>query len=179
MDAVTHPRPNQWYSSSIKEVSTVYCRCWPIEPISASFDYRFSHFYDCWNVAGLKYTNVWTKHHSDVIMSAMASQITSLTHDCLPNRFKAQIKQNIKAPRHRPLCGEFTGDRRIPAQKAGNAENVSIWWRHRECGENTCSNIEPHVDEIVEPVPLPFACTCAIKMDTYHNKYCVIAAYCT
>ena len=27
---------------------------------------------------------------------------------------RAQIKKNIKAPRHWPLCGEFTGDRRIP-----------------------------------------------------------------
>ena len=34
---------------------------------------------------------------------------------CLPNRFfQAQIKENIKAPRHRPLWGEFTGDRWIP-----------------------------------------------------------------
>ena len=31
---------------------------------------------------------------------------------------RAQIKENIKAPRHWPLCGEFTG------------ENVSIRWRH-------------------------------------------------
>ena len=28
---------------------------------------------------------------------------------------RAQIKENIKAPRHWPLCGEYTGDR---------------WWRH-------------------------------------------------
>ena len=27
---------------------------------------------------------------------------------------QAQIKENIKAPRHWPLCGEFTGDRWIP-----------------------------------------------------------------
>ena len=27
---------------------------------------------------------------------------------------RAQIKENIKAPRHWPLCGEFTGDRLIP-----------------------------------------------------------------
>ena len=34
--------------------------------------------------------------------------------DCLLNRlFKAQIKENIKALRHWPLCGEFTGDRWI------------------------------------------------------------------
>ena len=38
--------------------------------------------------------------------------------DCLPNRlFKAQIKENTKAPRHWPLCGEFTGDRWIPRMK--------------------------------------------------------------
>ena len=39
-------------------------------------------------------------------------------HDCLLNRlFKAQIKENIKAPRHWPLRGEFTGDRWIPRTK--------------------------------------------------------------
>ena len=27
---------------------------------------------------------------------------------------QTQIKENIKAPRHWPLCGEFTGDRWIP-----------------------------------------------------------------
>ena len=36
---------------------------------------------------------------------------------------RVQIKENIKAPRHWPLCGEFT-------QMASNAESVSIWWRH-------------------------------------------------
>ena len=41
---------------------------------------------------------------------------------------QAQMKENIKAPCHWPLCGEFTGE--FPAQKASNAENVSIWWRH-------------------------------------------------
>ena len=43
-------------------------------------------------------------HYNDVIMSAMASQITSLTI--------------------------VFGDRWIPAEKTSNAENVSIWWRH-------------------------------------------------
>ena len=42
-----------------------------------------------------------------------------------------QIKENIKAPRHRPLWGEITGRRWIPRTKrASNVENVSIWWRH-------------------------------------------------
>ena len=52
-------------------------------------------------------------------------------HDCLLNRlFKAQIKENINASRHWPLCGEFTGTGEFPAQKASNVENISIWWRH-------------------------------------------------
>ena len=54
-------------------------------------------------------------------------------YDCLLNRFiQAQIKENIKAPRHWTLCGEFTGTGEFPAQMASNAENVSIWWRHHE-----------------------------------------------
>ena len=43
---------------------------------------------------------------------------------------QTQIKENIKAPRHWPLCGEFTGTGELPAQKASYAENVSISWRH-------------------------------------------------
>ena len=37
-------------------------------------------------------------------------------HDCLLNRLfiQANIKGNTKAPRHWPLCGEFTGVRWIP-----------------------------------------------------------------
>ena len=59
-------------------------------------------------------------------MGAIASQITSLTIFNQPF-VQTQIKENIKAPRHWPLCGEFTGD-----QMASNAENVSIWWRHHD-----------------------------------------------
>ena len=43
---------------------------------------------------------------------------------------QTHIKENIKAPRHWPLCGEFTGTGEFPAQRASYAENVSIWWRH-------------------------------------------------
>ena len=51
--------------------------------------------------------------------------------DCLLNRlFKAQIKETSKL-RVTGLCegnSQVTGE--FPAQKASNAENVSIWWRH-------------------------------------------------
>ena len=54
-------------------------------------------------------------------------------HGCLTQSLiQAQIKENIKAPRHWPLCGEFTRICEFPAQKASNAGNVSIWWRHHE-----------------------------------------------
>ena len=39
-------------------------------------------------------------------------------HRCLLNRlFKAQIKENVKAPSHWPLCWKFTSDRWIPSTK--------------------------------------------------------------
>ena len=35
-----------------------------------------------------------------------------------------KIKEDIKAPPHWPVTGEF------PAQRASNTEHFSIWWRH-------------------------------------------------
>ena len=71
-------------------------------------------------------------HYNDVIMDTIAPQITSLKSPALFIQpfIQTPIKENIKAPRHWPLCGEVTGDQWIPAQMASNAENVSIWWRH-------------------------------------------------
>ena len=63
-------------------------------------------------------------HYNDVIMSAMASQITSLTS------VYSTVYSGIKAPRHclsegnSPLTGEF------PAQRASNEEDASIRWHH-------------------------------------------------
>ena len=54
--------------------------------------------------------------YNDVIMSAMACQITSLTI-VYPPFIQAEIRENIKAPCHWPLYGEFTGDQWIPRTK--------------------------------------------------------------
>ena len=68
----------------------------------------------------------WCIHYNDVIMGAIASQITSLTivystvySDADPR--KHQSPASLAFVRR---TGEF------PAQMASNAENVSIWWRH-------------------------------------------------
>ena len=55
-------------------------------------------------------------HYNNAIMSAMVSQITSLTTVCWTVYSRAD-KKNINAPRQRPLWGEFTGNRRIPRTK--------------------------------------------------------------
>ena len=44
---------------------------------------------------------------------------------------QTQIKDNIKAPRHRLCVRNSPGTGELPAQMASYAENVSILWRHR------------------------------------------------
>ena len=73
---------------------------------------------------------MWYGYYSDVTMSVIASQITGVS--IVYSTFvQEQINENIIATRHWPFCGEFTGDRWNPrTQRATNAENGSIWWRH-------------------------------------------------
>ena len=75
----------------------------------------------------------------DVIMTTMASQITSLTVVYSTVYSDADKKKPIKAPRHWPLCGEFTGTGEFPAQRGSYAQNVSIWRRHHVT--NKCHRI--------------------------------------
>ena len=75
----------------------------------------------------------WNKpaHYNDVIMGTMASQITRLTivystvysgADQRKHQISASLAFMLGI--HPAVTGEF------PAQRASNAENVSIWWRH-------------------------------------------------
>ena len=75
--------------------------------------------------------NVSQFHYNDVIISAMASQIASLTivyssvysgADQRKLQSSASLAFNVG---NSPVTGEF------PTQRASNAENVSIWWCHR------------------------------------------------
>ena len=68
-------------------------------------------------------------HYGDVIMSAIASQITSLTivYSTVywgADQRKHQSSASLASVRNSPVTEEF------PEQKANNAENVSVWRRH-------------------------------------------------
>ena len=52
-------------------------------------------------------------------------------HDCLLNRLFRRRSKKISKFRVTGLCaGNSPETGEFPAQKASNAENVSIWWRH-------------------------------------------------
>ena len=55
-----------------------------------------------------------SSHYNDVIMRAMASQISGVS---IVYWRVAQIKENAKVPRHWLLCGEFIRDQWIPRTK--------------------------------------------------------------
>ena len=64
-----------------------------------------------------KNIQIYLYHYSDVIMGAIASQSPASWLFTQPF-IQTQIKDNIKAPRHRPLCGEFTEDRWISHKRS-------------------------------------------------------------
>ena len=72
---------------------------------------------------------IFSSHYNDVIMSMMASQITSLTVVCLIVYTSADQREHQSSA---SLAFVWGIHRELPAQMASNAENVSIWWRHHE-----------------------------------------------
>ena len=67
---------------------------------------------------------------SGIIVSAMASQITSLTI-VYSTVYSGADEKNTSKLCVSGLCegnSQVTGE--FPSQRASNAENVSIWWRH-------------------------------------------------
>ena len=53
-------------------------------------------------------------------------------HDCLPNRlFRRRSKKTSKLRTTGICAGNSPETGEFPAQKASNAENVFIWWRHQ------------------------------------------------
>ena len=86
-----------------------------------------SHMYN----SLLLLSNCW--HYRDVIMGTIASPITSLTivysiiYSGTDQRKTSKLRVTGLCEGNSPVTGEF------PAQKASNAQNDSIWWRHHLC----------------------------------------------
>ena len=121
-------------------------------------------------------------HYSDIIMSAMASEITSPAPDCLLGRlFRRRLKKTSKLR----VTGHCAGNSQVtcefPAQRASNAENVSIWWRHRakSSPRNGC---QANVQIVVVKSLLPAGMTVYIipliygvwNSHLYHNGVCLV-----
>ena len=75
-------------------------------------------------------------HIGDVIMGAMASHIASVsvvysTVCSGGDQRKHQRSASRLCEGNSPVTGEF------PAERASNAENASIWWRHHASGKQT------------------------------------------
>ena len=69
-------------------------------------------------------------NYNDVMLTAMASQITSLTivYSYVYSRRRSKKTSKLRVTGlcegNSPVTGEF------PAQRTSNADKVSIWWRH-------------------------------------------------
>ena len=83
--------------------------------------------------------STWLKCYGDVIMSAMASQITgvsivySTVCSGVDKKKASKLRVTGLCERNSPVTGEF------PAQRASDAENVSSWWRHDACNHERFS----------------------------------------
>ena len=83
-----------------------------------------------------------SEHYNDVIICAMASQVTSLTI-AYSNVYSGAIAKKTSKLRVTSLCvgnSPTTGD--FHAQKTSNVENVSIWWRHHENDSRANASLE-------------------------------------
>ena len=90
--------------------------------------------YSAAGTSSLSITMVIIIHYNDIIIGAMASQITSLMmvySTVYSGADQAQIQaQKTSKLRVTGLCaGNSPGTGEFPPQMASNAENVSIWWR--------------------------------------------------
>ena len=91
----------------------------------ASFCYKQPPFHVIWNL-NLNNTTARVMHCSDVTMSTMASQTTSVSivYSTVYSDADQRKHQSSASLAFVRGTGEF------PAQMASNVENVSIWWRH-------------------------------------------------
>ena len=69
-------------------------------------------------------------HYRDIMMTTMASQITSLTIVCSTVYSGADQRKTSKLLVTGICAGNSTVTGEFPAQRCSNTESVSNWWRH-------------------------------------------------
>ena len=74
-------------------------------------------------------------YYSDVIMGAMAFQITGVSIVCLAVCSDAGQRKHQSSALLAFVRGIHRSPMDSPSQRAGNAESVSIWWRHHGNGQ--------------------------------------------
>ena len=80
----------------------------------------------CWKMIDYVNTLQWRHNEHDSVSNHQP-------HDCLLNRLFGRRSKKTSKLRVTGLCaGNSTGTGEFPAQRASNAENVSIWWRHHD-----------------------------------------------
>ena len=133
--------PDLWrlmMSPSPDEPTHIKTALWNISQMKVFFTpkvLRFVTVFKTCSSKGDKRAFLWPMvryawHYYDVIMGTRASQTTILTIVTPPfiHRSKKTSKLRVTGlcEGNSPVTGEF------PAQRASNAENISIWWRHHE-----------------------------------------------
>ena len=104
---VTSLLPSSYLPPEVQAVWTLSITSW----CSLTFQCRpDTHLTKC---SCAHYPNLVKTHYTDVIMGAIAFQITSLTI-VYSTVYSGADQRNIKAPRHWPLWGEVIGHRWIP-----------------------------------------------------------------
>ena len=79
-----------------------------------------------WNCSFL-WTQKYQDHYNDIIMSAMASQITRLMI------VYSNVYSGGDQRKHQSSASlAFVRGIQFPTQRASNVENISIWWRHHD-----------------------------------------------
>ena len=84
-------------------------------------------------------TSNWAFHwYNDITLRWRHNEHDSVSnhqpHDCLLNRLFTRRSKKTSKLRVTGLCaGNSPEIGEFPAQRASNAENGSIWWRHHDC----------------------------------------------
>ena len=89
--------------------------------------------------ANIRITSKWARCRFKLPASRLFTQ----------SLIQAQIKENIKAPRHWPFWREFTGDRWIPRTKGQLRGKYFHCWRHHETAWMQATAIHSHSWELM------------------------------